>query len=98
MSTTHVFNISPRPAERHCVLSDLGQITDVLKARGGDGCSLLTAAAEGGNEAVFVDACVLLGGKVSCYGFHADDRRDLRCSEDLLVSLVAEAAAAVATV
>lgn len=41
------------------------QIADVLNARGEDGCSLLTAAAEGGNEAVFVDIPILMGGKVS---------------------------------
>lgn len=66
----------------------------MLKARGDDGCSLLTAAAEGGNETVFVDACVLMGGKVSCLGLLKDDRRDLSRSEDSLVSLVEEAEAA----
>lgn len=45
------------------------QTANVLKARVEGGCSLLTAAAEGGNEAVFADAILLMGGKVSRRGF-----------------------------
>lgn len=41
------------------------QIAEVLEAKGSDGSSLLTAAAEGGNEAVLGEVSSILGGMVS---------------------------------
>eukprot|EP00904_Undaria_pinnatifida_P012808 jgi/Undpi1/8658/HiC_scaffold_25.g11123.m1 len=44
------------------------EIIVILEARGGDGSSLLTAAAEGGNKAIFSDASDLMGGKDKVWG------------------------------
>lgn len=62
------------------------QIADVVKARGEDGRSLLTAAAEGGNEAVFVEVIILMGGKVSGTGYMRVKRCNPSHSEDITVS------------
>lgn len=45
------------------------QVAEVVGAWGEDGCSLLTAAAEGGNEAVFMEVVGLMIGRVSRRGF-----------------------------
>lgn len=72
-STTNVCNIPSRSAKHHCIRTRPchKQVAEVLKARGADGCSLLTAAAEGGNEAIFADVPVLMGGKVRGRGLVA---------------------------
>ena len=44
------------------------QVAELIEARGEDGCSLLTAAAEGGNEALFEEVVDLIEGKVSDAG------------------------------
>lgn len=67
VSTTHARTVPSRPAKHHIfsIRPTHEQVAEVLEARGADGCSLLTASAEGGNEAIFLDAPVLMGGKVS---------------------------------
>lgn len=48
---------------------DPAQVAKVIEARGKDGRSLLTAAAEGGNDAVFSEVLDLMRGKVNRRGF-----------------------------
>ena len=69
------------------------QVADVLKTRGEDGSSLLTAAAEGGNETVFVEAVVFMGGEVSGRGYVRALLRFPRHIEGILYVLVAASTA-----
>lgn len=57
----------------------------MLGTKGEHGCSLLTAAAEGGNTAIFSDVSDLMGGKVSRRRFGKDDRFDRRYSAEIYV-------------
>lgn len=69
------------------------QMADVLKTRGEDGSSLLTAAAEGGNDTVFVEVLILMGGQVSRRGYMRALRRHPRRRDDILFVLVAASTA-----
>ena len=64
------------------------QIIVILEARGGDGSSLLTAAAEGGNKAIFSDASDLMGGKVSGRGSRTNKHFNERYRADIHDSLL----------